>query len=74
MEQPTVFYAIVLALAVMGQGEGFNLVLAWAYVGLRIVHSLVQATWNKIMVRFAVFSLSSLVLIALIGRAGMALM
>ena len=65
-EAPTVFYAVALALAFMGQGNGLNATLAWAYVGLRIVHSLVQATINKVMIRFMLFSLSSLVLIALV--------
>jgi hypothetical protein len=65
MEQPTVFYAVALALAIGGQGDGLNGQLAWAYVLLRIVHSLVQATVNRVMVRFAVFALASLALIAL---------
>jgi hypothetical protein len=64
-EAPTVFYAVALALAMIGQGDGLNATLAWTYVGLRIVHSLVQATWNRVMVRFALFALSSLALIAL---------
>ena len=64
-EQPTVFYAVALALAVLGQGSGINATLAWAYVAIRVVHSLVQATVNKIEVRFALFALSSLILIAL---------
>ena len=64
-EAPTVFYAVALALALIGQGDGLNATLAWAYVGLRIVHSLVQATINKVMVRFLIFALSSLVLMAL---------
>ena len=64
-EAPTVFYAVALALALIGQGDGLNAMLAWAYVGLRIVHSLVQATINKVMVRFLIFALSSLVLMAL---------
>lgn len=74
MEQPTIFYAIGLALALMEQGEGLNLTLAWSYVVLRVAHSLVQATWNKIEVRFALFALSSLPLFALAVRAGLALM
>ena len=41
MEQPTLFYAVTLALALLGAGAGLNLALAWLYVGLRIVHSLV---------------------------------
>jgi hypothetical protein len=73
MELPTVFYAVVIALALLEQGSGINLTLAWAYVGLRVVHSLVQALWNKIEVRFSVFALSSLVLVALIFNAARAL-
>lgn len=65
-EAPTVFYAVALALAFMGEGNGLNATLAWAYVGLRIVHSLVQVTVNKVAVRFLIFALSSLVLIALV--------
>ena len=64
-EAPTVFYAVALALALIGQGDGLNATIAWAYVGLRIVHSIVQATWNRVMVRFMLFALSSLALIAL---------
>jgi hypothetical protein len=69
MEQPTVFYAVALALAVLGAGHGLNATLAWVYVGLRVVHTLVQATWNKIEVRFSLFFLSSLALIALTVNA-----
>jgi hypothetical protein len=72
MEQPTIFYATALALAFMGQGGGLNAGLAWGYVGLRIVHSLVQATVNTIMVRFAIFMISTLVLLALAIHAAMA--
>lgn len=69
LEQPTMFYAVALTLALLGAGDGLNLTLAWCYVGLRFVHTLQQTLWNKIEVRFALFSLSSLVLIALIVRA-----
>ena len=72
MEQPTLFYATALVLAVAGAGEGLNLWLAWAYVALRVVHSLWQALSNVIMVRFSIFTLSSLVLVALAIRAAMA--
>ena len=67
-EAPTVFYAVALALAFMGAGDGFNAQLAWVYVGLRIVHSIVQVTVNKVMVRFLVFALSSLVLMMLVAH------
>ena len=74
MEQPTLFYAICLCLALMGLGEGSNLLMAWGYVGLRVVHSLVQVLINKIELRFAVFMLSSLLLIGLTFNATMALL
>jgi len=73
-EQPTLFYAIALALALLGQGHGLNLWLAWAYVLLRIAHSLVQATFNKVSVRFLLFLLSTLVLVALTLHAGVAVL
>lgn len=71
MEQPTLFYATTLVLAVAGQGDGLNLALAWGYVGLRVVHSLVQAAINIIMVRFLIFMVASLVLLALAIRAAL---
>ena len=73
MEQPTLFYAIALTLAVAGQGSGINTLLAWIYVGLRVVHSLIQATVNIVFYRFIVFMLSSLALVALAVQALIAL-
>ena len=64
-EAPTVFYAVALALAMIGQGDGLNATIAWAYVALRIAHSVFQATVNKVAPRFALFALSSLCLMAL---------
>ena len=64
-EAPTVFYAVALALAMVGQGDGLNATIAWAYVALRIIHSVFQATVNKVAPRFILFALSSLCLIAL---------
>jgi hypothetical protein len=72
MEQPTLFYAVALVLALSGAGDGVNLTLAWAYVGLRVVHSLVQILINKVMIRFAIFTISSLVLLAMAVRAAIA--
>ena len=65
MEQPTIFYAVVFALILMGFDQRINLYLAWAYVGLRIVHSLIQATVNIVVYRFLVFTLASLCLVAM---------
>lgn len=69
MEQPTLFYAVAVCLALLGGGDGAALVLAWGYAGLRVVHSLVQATANVVIVRFALFTLSSLALIGMIALA-----
>jgi hypothetical protein len=69
MEQPTIFYAIGLSLALMDFGGGINLYLAWGYVGFRILHSLVQATVNVVAWRFLAFSLASLCLLGLTVHA-----
>lgn len=65
LEQPTLFYATVLGLALMGQGNSLNVALAWTYVAVRILHSLWQGTVNTIPVRLALFVASTLALIAL---------
>lgn len=72
LEQPVVFYAVTIVLAVIGAGGGLNLTLAWAYVGLRVVHSLVQILSNRVVIRFSVFALASLCLMALVVHAAMA--
>ena len=72
-EAPTVFYAVAIVLAIIGEGDGYNAWLGWLYVAVRIVHSLVQATINRVILRFAIFAVSSLVLAVLIARAALAL-
>ena len=69
LEQPTIFYAVALALAFLDAGSGLNAALAWTYVALRIAHSLVQALFNVVMVRFALFAAASLVLLVMTLRA-----
>jgi hypothetical protein len=71
-EQPTLFYAVALAAQLAGAADAVNVGLAWAYVVLRVVHSIVQATRNVIPVRFAVFALGSFVLLALAVRTALA--
>jgi hypothetical protein len=72
MEQPTIFYAIALVIALSGTGDGLNAWIAWGYVALRIAHSLVQAAWNRVMVSFLLFALSTFCLFALALHAAMA--
>jgi len=64
MEQPTIFYATVMILALMGANAG-DVAIAWGYVALRIVHSIWQATVNKVSIRFALFIASTVCLILL---------
>ena len=72
LAEPTLFYALCLLLAVIGQGHDLNLAIAWIYVGLRIAHSLVQVTVNRVIVRFSLFVLSTICLMALTVSAGVA--
>ncbi len=69
LAEPTIFYAVSIVLAIIGHGEGMNLTVAWLYVALRVAHSLVQATVNRVAVRFLLFASSSLCLIVLIFHA-----
>jgi hypothetical protein len=71
-EAPTLFYAVAIVLAIIGEGDGTAALVAWAYAALRIAHSLVQATVNRVVVRFVLFALSSLALMVLIGQAAAA--
>jgi hypothetical protein len=72
-EQPTIFYALAFYTHLAGVADPVNVGLAWAYVGLRVLHSLIQCTWNFVPVRFFVFVAASLALLAIAVRAVMAL-
>lgn len=72
-EQPVLFYALMAYLFMTGQTDTINLALAWAYVIIRVLHSLVQISKNIIMVRFSLFSLGSLVLLVIGVRAAIRL-
>ena len=68
LEQPTLFYAVSLIIALLGASPTAILV-AWIYVALRIVHSFWQATVNVVSIRFTLFALSTLALGVLALRA-----
>ena len=72
MEAPTMFYAVALTLAVAGAGNGHAADVAWLYVALRVVHSVVQCTINHIPTRFSLFALSTLAQFALVWLAAKA--
>ncbi len=67
-EQPTIFYALAFYTHLVGTGDTINIWLAWVFVGLRIVHSLAQIIVKKVMVRFPLFVLATIVLIVLATR------
>ena len=67
-EQPTIFYALMFFVALTGGGDGTALAIAWAYVASRVLHSLVQATINRVIVRFALFVVGSMALVAMAAR------
>ena len=67
-EQPTLFYALAFFLALGGGHDTINVALLWGYVVLRVVHSLVQATVNKVTIRFYLFIASTLVLVVIVVR------
>lgn len=67
-EQPTIFYALALAAQLANAVDSWSVGLAWSYVILRVIHSVVQATRNVIVVRFYVFAAASLALLLLLTR------
>ncbi|MBK6706296.1 MAG: MAPEG family protein [Sphingomonadales bacterium] len=71
MEQPTIFYATVFILHIMQAATPLMVKFAWAYVALRIIHSVYQALVNKVTVRFSTFMLSTLCLAVLAVKAVM---
>lgn len=74
MEQPTLFYAVCFALQFLEQTHPINIGLAWAYVALRVVHSLVQCTVNVVVLRFSIFIFATLALAALATHAAIAVL
>jgi len=70
LEQPTIFYAIVLTLAMMGMNQPINVYLAWGYVVFRMLHSMIQCTSNIVRFRFPLFGLASFCLLGLTVHAG----
>lgn len=74
LEQPTIFYALVFVIVLSGHTDALNVQLAWAYVGLRVVHTLIQCTVNIVNLRSLVFALSTIVLMVMTAREVLAMM
>ena len=70
LELPVLFYVVCLVFYVTAGASSLAIALAWAYVVLRILHSMVHLTYNRVIHRLAVFALSNGVLVALWVLAG----
>jgi hypothetical protein len=72
-EQPTLFYAVAISIAVLGHVDAVHVACAWAFTALRVLHSAVQATINIVNIRFALFGLAWIALAVMIVRELLAL-
>ena len=73
-EQPVLFYALVTWCVLGGAADATNVGLAWAYVGVRVVHSLIQCTVNFVPLRFGVFTIGTFVLVGIAVRCLMTML
>lgn len=73
-EQPTLFYAVAITIAVLGHGDQTAVTCAWTFVILRVVHSLIQSTLNVVMLRFSVFMLSWVALLVMTIREALVIL
>lgn len=65
LEAPLLFYVACLVVFVTGNVDAYAINLAWAYVGLRIVHTIVHVTYNNVFHRLTAFALSNVALVSL---------
>lgn len=66
-EQPTLFYALAIALALAGTAGTSQILLAWVYVASRVIHSIIQCTYNSVLHRFLLFFVGSAALVGMVG-------
>ena len=66
-EMPVLFYALCICLAMTGLAGPWFIAGAWAFVALRALHSFIHTTYNRVMHRFTVYALSSVLLFCLWG-------
>ncbi len=68
MEQPTLFYAVVVYIFLMNHADSLHVQLAWGYAVLRVIHSVIHLSSNNVSWRALIFGLSSICLIVMIAR------
>ncbi len=69
LEVPVIFYAVSLYLTVFGQVDELHVACAWAFLVLRVVHSLIHCSYNRVMHRFLAYLLSSIAVWVMVVRA-----
>lgn len=74
LELPMLFYAVCLMRSLLGPPSATEVTLAWAFVGLRVAHSLIHIGYNHVMHRLAAFALSNFALLAMWILAARALL
>lgn len=72
-EAPVLFFAVCCALAVTDTVTSMQLALAWTYVGLRVVHSFIHVTYNRVTHRFAAYLASTICLFLMWGLFALSL-
>ena len=72
-ELPVLFYLALVVIALTGQVSALTLALAWLFVALRILHSAIHCSYNKVMHRFQAYLAGSIVLWVLWGALGFGL-
>lgn len=65
-EQPVLFYVVTIGFCLLDKVDTATVTLAWCYVAARVIHTLIQTLWDRVMVRFGIFILSWFLLGALI--------
>jgi len=74
LELPQLFYVLAVLLFITSRVDAVQLGLAWAYVALRALHSLVHLTYNRVIQRLVLFATSNFVLFAMWVRFGLTLL
>ena len=65
LEVPVLFYLLAVLVITLDINNTLLLNLAWLYVALRLVHTIIHVSYNYVMHRFMVFGLSVLTLLAM---------
>ena len=73
-EQPTLFYAVVVYIFLMGNTDATHIILAWGYVIFRAIHSVYQLTLNQVPMRATIFGIAGAFLLIMIFREAISLL